>query len=144
MCHRGGEGRRARIIESNKQDLILLCFVPFPWSANKPENKLLICLIPQPVQGMVETGGLCLYFIEAAEKEMLRQKGDGWEGKGKKNGKKPLGLGAASWAVKCSIGGVLVPSRTSQFCPGECSGLIQGVPLELTVCASSGCSGPAE
>lgn len=92
MCHRGGEGGRDGITESNKQDLILLCFVPFPWSANKPENKLLICLIPQPVQGMVETGGLCLYSIEAAEKEMCKTKGR-WLGRqGEEEWEKAFGV----------------------------------------------------
>lgn len=71
----------------------MLCFVSFPWSANTPENKLLICLISQPVrEGMVETGGLCLYFIEATEIEMCKTKGR-WLGRqGEEKWEKPFGI----------------------------------------------------
>lgn len=75
------------------EDLILLCFVSFPWSANKPENKLLICLIPQPGrEGMVETGGLCFCFTEAIEKEMCKTKGRWLGGQGEEKWGKAFGI----------------------------------------------------
>lgn len=75
------------------EDLILLCFVSFPCSANKPENKLLICLIPQPVrEGTVGTGGLCLCFTEATEKETCKTKGRWLGGEGEEKWGKAFGI----------------------------------------------------